>query len=92
MQRPFVRIHFYFSAKRQAHGGTCMQGGDQPKLDEVINEIAALLAEAYRRRARIRLVQATPGPLPPTEGLANADETSLHELRLTTEKKEWIPR
>jgi len=65
-----------------------MQGGEEPRVQDVINEIAALLATAYRRRARIRLVQATPGPLPSTEGLANAGETSLHELRLTGERKE----
>lgn len=55
-----------------------MHGADEPRVEDVINEIAALLAAAYRRRARIRLVQPTPGPLPSTEGLANAAETSLH--------------
>jgi hypothetical protein len=65
-----------------------MQGGDEPKVEDVINEIAALLATAYRRRVKIRLIQATPRPLPSTEGLANAAETSLHELRLTGQRKE----
>jgi hypothetical protein len=69
-----------------------MQGGEEPRVQDVINEIAALLATAYRRRAKIRLVQETPGPLRSTEGLANAAETSLHELRLTGERKEWTPR
>jgi hypothetical protein len=65
-----------------------MQGGEEPRVQDVINEIVALLAAAYRRRARIRLTKATPGPLSSTEGLANADETSLHGLRLTGQRKE----
>ena len=65
-----------------------MEGGEEPRIEGVINEIAALLAAAYRRRARIRLVQVTPGLLPSTEGLANADRTSVHELRLTGQRKE----
>ena len=65
---------------------------DEPDVVDVVNEIAELLAAAYRRRARVRVVQATPGPLGSTEGLANADETSLHELRLTGERKEWMSR
>ncbi len=69
-----------------------MHGADEPRVEDVINEIAALLAAGYRRRARIRLAKATPGALPSTEGLANADETSLHELRLTGTRKEWTPR
>ena len=33
-----------------------MQRGEEPKVDDAINEIAALLAAAYQRRASIRLV------------------------------------
>ena len=65
-----------------------MQRGEDPKVDDAINEIAALLAGAYKRRARIRLVNSTPEPLQSTEGLANAGETSRHELTLTRRRKE----
>jgi hypothetical protein len=33
-----------------------MQRGEEPKVDDAIKEVAALLAAAYKRRARIRLV------------------------------------
>ena len=64
-----------------------MQRGEEPKVDDAIKEIAALLA-AYKRRASIRLVHKTPEPLPSTEGLDNAGETSPHELKLTGRRKE----
>jgi hypothetical protein len=59
-----------------------MQRGQEPKVDDVIKEIAALLAAAYQRRARIRLVR------PSTEALANTGEESVHELTLTRQRKE----
>ncbi len=65
-----------------------MQRGEEPKVDDVIKEIGELLATAYTRRARIRLVHTTPEPLPSTEGLANTGETSRHELTLTRRRKE----
>jgi hypothetical protein len=67
-----------------------MQSGEEPKVDDAINEIAAFLAVAYQRRARIRLVHTTPEPLPLTEGLANTGETSPHELKLTGRRKDSI--
>jgi hypothetical protein len=65
-----------------------MQRGEEPKVDDAIKEIAALLAAAYKRRARIRLVYTTPEPPPSTEELANTGETSPHELTLTRRRKE----
>jgi hypothetical protein len=65
-----------------------MQDDEVPKVDDAIIEIAALLAAAYMRRARIRLVHGTPEPLTSTEGLANRGETSRHELTLTRRRKE----
>jgi hypothetical protein len=67
-----------------------MRCGEEPNVDEAINEISVLLAAAYQRRARIRLVHVTPEPLPSTEGLANAGETSRHELTLTRRRKESL--
>jgi 3-methyladenine DNA glycosylase/8-oxoguanine DNA glycosylase len=69
-----------------------MQRSEECSLDDAINEIAALLAAAYQRRVRIRLVRPTPEALPSTEGLANAGEESVHELTLTGERKESIPQ
>jgi hypothetical protein len=63
-----------------------MKVGDEPNLDDAINEIATLLATAYRRRAGIRLVHTTSDPFPSTEELANACELSVHELRLTSQR------
>jgi hypothetical protein len=65
-----------------------MHRGEEPKVDDAIKEIAALLAAAYRRRAKIRLVHPTPEPLQSTEGLANTGETRPHELKLTDRRKE----
>ena len=58
-----------------------MGGGEEPRVEDAINEIAVLLAAAYRRRARIRLVRTAPRPS--TEGLDNTGEQSVHELTLT---------
>jgi hypothetical protein len=65
-----------------------MERGEKPEVDEAIKEIAALLAAAYRRRAKIRLVHTTPEPLQSTEGLDNTGETSPHELTLTRRREE----
>ena len=77
-----------FLARLRALGGEHMQRGEEPKVDDAIKEIAALLAAAYKRRARIRLVHPILEPVPSTEGLANAGETSRHELTLTRRRKE----
>ncbi|HNY42183.1 MAG TPA: hypothetical protein PKJ41_17395 [Bryobacteraceae bacterium] len=65
-----------------------MQPGEEPRVDDVLSEITALLATAYQRRARIRLIQPKTGQLPSTEELDNAPEQSLHELTLTRKRKE----
>ena len=65
-----------------------MQRGEEPNVDDTITEIAALLAAAYQRRARMRLVPAAPQPLPSTQGLDNTGETSPYELTLTSQRKE----
>jgi hypothetical protein len=83
----FVCTHISL-ARLRALGGEHMQRGEEPKVDEAIKEIAALLAAAYQRRASIRLIHTTPEPLPSTERLANTGETSLHELTLTGRRKE----
>jgi hypothetical protein len=64
-----------------------MQRGEEPTVDDAIREIAALLAAAYQRRARIRLIQTTPDPLASTEGLAILAQRSVHELTLTSRRK-----
>ena len=64
-----------------------MQSGEETKVDDAIDEIAALLAAAYERRARIRLVRSGPAPLQSTEALDNTGETSPHELTLTSQRK-----
>ena len=71
-----------------------MQRGEEPKVEDAIKDIAAkdiaaLLAAAYQRRARIRFVRTTPEPLPSTEGLDNTGERSVHELKLTSQKPIW---
>ena len=59
-----------------------------PVLDDAIRDIASLLASAYKRRARIPLVLPNPEQIPASLQLANAGETSVHELRLTSMRKE----
>jgi hypothetical protein len=82
-----VRTHI-FLARVRALGGDHVEYGEDLKVDDAIKEIAALLAAAYMRRARIRLIHTTPEALPSTEGLANAGETRPHELKLTGRRKE----
>ena len=65
-----------------------MQRGEEFKVDDAIKEIAALLAIAYERRARIRLVDPMPARRPSTEELANSGETSPHEVTLTSQRRE----
>jgi hypothetical protein len=65
-----------------------MQRGGETTIDDAISEIAALLAMAYHRRAKIRLVHTTREPILSTEGLANSGETSRHELTLTRRREE----
>ena len=65
-----------------------MRNGEEPKVDDAIKEIAALLAAAYQRRASIRLVHLTPEPLPSIEELAISGDQSVHELTLTRQRKE----
>jgi hypothetical protein len=69
-----------------------MQRGEEFKVDDAIKEIAALLAVAYKRRSRIRLAHTPPEGQPSTEELANSDETSLHELRLTSQRRKSTQR
>jgi len=65
-----------------------MQPGGEPRVDDVLSEIATLLATAYQRRARIPLMRTVAEPLPSTEELDNAAEQSLHGLTLTRRRKE----
>ena len=65
-----------------------MQASDEPKVDDVLSEITTLLAAAYQRRARIRLIRPVGGPMPSTEDLDNTGEPSPHELTLTRRRKE----
>ena len=65
-----------------------MQTGEESKLDDAITEIAVLMAAAYRRRARIRLVQVGPESLPSTKELDCLDAKRVHELTLTSRRKE----
>ena len=83
LSTPTTRI-----VRLQPHGSEHMERDEERKVDDAIVEIAALLAAAYRRHGKIRLVHSTPEPLPSTGELANAGETSVHELNLTGLRKE----
>ena len=62
--------------------------GVDASFDEAIGEIAALLAAAFRRHARLPKVGAPKQPLQSTESLDNTVEPSPHELKLTRRRKE----
>ena len=63
-----------------------MQCDEEPKVDDAIKKIAELLAAAYGRRARIRLIHPTAGSLQ-SGGLDKTQEKSVHELKLTDQRK-----
>ena len=65
-----------------------MQTGEELRVDDVLSEIAILLAAAYQRRARIRLIPPVAGSLPSTEDLDKTAEPSPNELTLTRRRKE----
>ena len=65
-----------------------MRPSEEPKIDDSINEIAALLAAAYERRGRIRLVGKSPVVLPSTKELDRTAETSVHGVTLTRRREE----
>ena len=65
-----------------------MQAADEPRVDDVLSEITTLLAAAYQRRARLRLIRPIALPLPSTEALDNTGEPSPHKLTLTRRRKE----
>ena len=61
---------------------------EEQVLDDAIKDIASLLALAYKRRARIPVVRTALEQIPASLHLANADKTSVNELRLTSMRKE----
>jgi hypothetical protein len=63
-----------------------MQSGGEQKVDDAISDIAVLLATAYHRYAKLRLVRTASASLPSTEGLDNTGEPSPHELTLTGQR------
>jgi len=65
-----------------------MHGELDTDVDDAIREIAQLLAAAYERRARIRLLRPPEQAIPSTERLENTGETRPHELTLTAQRKE----
>jgi len=60
-----------------------MQYDDEPDVDDAMKEVAGLLAAAYKRRSRIRLVHILPEPPPSTQELASSTKLSVHGLTLT---------
>jgi hypothetical protein len=65
-----------------------MQPGEEPRADDVLSEITTLLATAYQRRARIRLVHSAPEAIPSTVALDKTGEPSLHGMTLTRRREE----
>ena len=64
-----------------------MQSHGEFKVDDAISEIAALLADAFRRRARILSLPKSAGAPPSTEELAIPCHRSVHELTLTRRRE-----
>jgi hypothetical protein len=65
-----------------------MQNGTEPKVDDAIKEIAALLAAAYQRRDSNRRMLSMAEALPSTKRLAIPAQRSVHELTLTRQREE----
>ena len=66
-----------------------MQRGEERHVEGSIKEIAELLASAYQRHSRIRLISPTSQSI---EALANRTEPSVHELTLTRRREEGTPQ
>ncbi len=65
-----------------------MLRSEETDIDDAINEIAAFLAAAYKRSARIRLVRETSEIPPSIKELDKTAETSVHEVTLTRRREE----
>jgi hypothetical protein len=65
-----------------------MESGDEIALEDAVNEIASLLAKAYRRRAKIRLVHSDPELILLKEVLDCSPDGSVHEQWLTGQERE----
>ena len=77
-----------FSLHRAPAEAKTVQSRAEFNIDDAIVEIAVLLADAYRRRAR--LLPASPGTPPSTGELAIKGHRSVHELTLTRRRE--VPR
>ena len=84
----FVRAHLPFSDRLHAHGGEGMERGEELKVEDAIKVVAVLLAAAYRRRAKLRLIPIAARSS--IKGLDNTGEESVHELTLTGQRKESL--
>ena len=76
-----VRIHRSPSQARL--GGERMQNGEGTTVDDAINDISELLAKAYRRYSKLRVVRPATDAIQSTECLDNTGEVSPHGLTLT---------
>ena len=65
-----------------------MQSVELPGTDQILKEISSLLATAWERRARLRLMAPVSGAQPSTNGVDKTAPTSPHELTLTRQRKE----
>jgi len=54
-----------------------MELGEEHNVDDAASEIAALLATAYQRYAKLRLVRTVPAALPSTKALITPGNRAL---------------
>jgi hypothetical protein len=65
-----------------------MQSVELPGADQILREISRLLATAWERRARLRLMAPVSDAQPSTNAVDKTAPPSPHEMTLTRRRKE----
>ncbi len=65
-----------------------MQSAELPGANQILKEISSLLAIAWERRARLRLLVPVPDSQPSTNAVDKTARQSPHEMTLTRRRKE----
>lgn len=80
--------HFALARVSRPRKARAMQSVELPGADQFLKEISGLLATAWERRARLRLMAPVSEAQPSTNAVDKAEPPSPHEMTLTRRRKE----